>query len=177
MTMTSPVSPSPSLKAARAKAKGEIRIERRSLSDITPVAVSNVPGQAPETALDDPATPMLRLGVASRDTLRARTLAIAQGILKPAPDDPKVWVESLHALGLLLSNANITLLNTIRETQPPSISALALITGRRQGNLSRTLNNMARHGLVTLVKEGAQVRPTQPITRVHVDLRWINQAS
>jgi predicted transcriptional regulator len=40
-----------------------------------------------------------------------------------------------------------------------SISELANITGRKQGNLSRTLKTMSRYGLVKMEKNERSVRP------------------
>ncbi|MHB1494904.1 MAG: HVO_A0114 family putative DNA-binding protein [Acidithiobacillus sp.] len=50
------------------------------------------------------------------------------------------------------------LLRVIREAQPESINALAEMTGRKPGNLSRTLKSMSRYGFVEMLKEQRQVR-------------------
>jgi predicted transcriptional regulator len=44
------------------------------------------------------------------------------------------------------------------ETQPESISALAQVTGRKPGNLSRSLKTMANYGFVELRRERNLVR-------------------
>ena len=36
----------------------------------------------------------LRIGILPYEEMKARTLAIARGELKPAKDDPKVWLPS-----------------------------------------------------------------------------------
>lgn len=36
----------------------------------------------------------LKMGIASYDAMKARTLAIARGELKPKPGDPQVWFTS-----------------------------------------------------------------------------------
>jgi predicted transcriptional regulator len=38
---------------------------------------------------------ILKIGIASREEQRTRTLAVARGQLKPAADDPKVWFTSI----------------------------------------------------------------------------------
>lgn len=49
-------------------------------------------------------TKLLRIGIASRDQMKARTLAIARGEHRPDVDEPKVWFTSLQTLGWTLSN-------------------------------------------------------------------------
>ena len=51
------------------------------------------------------------------------------------------------------------LLALIRTAQPSSISELAGLTGRKQGNLSRTLKTMSRYGLVKMEKNERAMRP------------------
>jgi predicted transcriptional regulator len=51
------------------------------------------------------------------------------------------------------------LLALIRTAQPSSISELAGLTGRKQGNLSRTLKTMSRYGLVKMEKKERAMRP------------------
>jgi hypothetical protein len=36
----------------------------------------------------------LRIGVASYEEMKARSIAIARGEVTPAPDEPKIWVTS-----------------------------------------------------------------------------------
>ena len=92
----------------------------------------------------------LRVGIASYEEMKARTMAIARGTLKPRPDDPKVWFPSAESLVKVLSDRNRTLLGTIRDAEPQSLADLAELTGRHKSNLSRTLKTMARYGLVEL---------------------------
>jgi predicted transcriptional regulator len=65
----------------------------------------------------------------------------------------------MRSLSQVLSDENRALLEGIRTAKPESISELADLTGRKQGNLSRTLKTMSRYGLVKLVRVGRQVRP------------------
>jgi predicted transcriptional regulator len=86
-------------------------------------------------------------------------LAIAKGEIKPKLSDPKIWFTSMRSLSQVLSDENRALLDVIRTARPASISELADITGRKQGNLSRTLKTMSRYGLVKMEKNERSVRP------------------
>jgi len=105
----------------------------------------------------------LKVGIASYDEMKTRTLAIARGELRPKPSDPKVWFTSPESFAKLLSNRNRALLAQIADTHPNSLHELAEATGRTPGNLSRTLKTMERYGLVRLHKgERGRVRPEVP---------------
>jgi predicted transcriptional regulator len=65
----------------------------------------------------------------------------------------------MRSLSQVLSDENRALLDVIRTARPASISELADITGRKQGNLSRTLKTMSRYGLVKMEKIERSVRP------------------
>lgn len=92
----------------------------------------------------------LKVGIASRETYKKRTMAIARGEYVPAKGEPKVWFESLQSLSQVLSDQNRDLLKLIIETHPKSLNELAERSGRATSNLSRTLRNMERYGLVAL---------------------------
>jgi predicted transcriptional regulator len=102
---------------------------------------------------------VIKIGIASQSEIRARVLAIASGVLKPKPSDPKIWFTSIQSLAQVLSDQNRDLLRVIRESRPKSISALAQMTGRRQGNLSRTLKTMSSYGLVAMERDRRALRP------------------
>jgi predicted transcriptional regulator len=113
----------------------------------------------------------LKVGIASYDTMKARTLAIARGELKPKAGDPKVWFTSPESFARLLSNRNRSLLSVIAASQPESLSELAAQTGRTPGNLSRTLRTMERYGLVRLHKDArGKVRPEVPYRDVRLEM-------
>lgn len=101
----------------------------------------------------------LTIGIAPQEQIRARMLAITKGTLKPAPGEPKVWFTSMKSLAEVLSDDNRALLRVIRDTQPESIATLAAATGRKPGNLSRTLATMSRYGIVELERNARTVRP------------------
>ena len=52
----------------------------------------------------------LRVGVAPFEEMKARSLAIARGEIKPLPDDPKVWFTSTESFAKVLSASNRALL-------------------------------------------------------------------
>jgi predicted transcriptional regulator len=90
----------------------------------------------------------LKVGIASREAFKKRTLSIAKGGYKPGLDEPKVWFESLESLAQVLSDQNRALLKLIHEEHPQSLTELAEQSGRAKSSLSRTLKNMERYGLV-----------------------------
>jgi predicted transcriptional regulator len=102
---------------------------------------------------------IIKIGILSQDKMRERVLSIAKGEIKPKPSDPKVWFTSMRSLAQVLSDDNRQLLEVIRMVQPESITALAELTGRKQGNLSRTLKTMSRYGLVKMERGHGCVRP------------------
>ena len=79
------------------------------------------------------------VGILPQERIRERMLAIARGEFKPKPTEPKIWFTSMRSLAEVLSDDNRALLKVIQEAKPQSISSLADITGRKPGNLSRTL--------------------------------------
>lgn len=113
----------------------------------------------------------LRIGIASFSDMRERTLAVARGELKLGPDEPKLWFTSIESLARVLSDRNRLLLDLIIEQQPKSLTELEALSGRAKSNLSRTLKNMERFGLVELLKgEGGAVRPRVPYEEIKLDL-------
>lgn len=113
----------------------------------------------------------LKVGIASFEAMKARTLAVAKGELKPKASDPKVWFTSPESFAKVLSNRNRALLAQIADTRPASLHELAAQSGRTPGNLSRTLRTMERYGLVRLHKgERGTVRPEVPYRDVRLDM-------
>lgn len=96
----------------------------------------------------------LKVGIASYDDMKKRTMAIARGEYKPVRGEPKVWFTSMQSAARVLSGDNRTLLGLIAAQRPNSIAELASLSGRTPGNLSRTLKTMVRLGLVTMEKKG-----------------------
>ena len=97
----------------------------------------------------DPMT-TLKVGIASYEDMKARTMAVARGERRIAPDEPKVWFTSTESFAKVLSAGNRDLLRVIAEKAPGSLDELARITGKAKSNLSRTLRTMEGYGLVRL---------------------------
>jgi len=108
------------------------------------------------------------IGILPQDKIRERVLATARGQYKPKPGEPKVWFSSMKSVAEVLSDDNRALLRVITETKPSSISALALSTGRKASNLSRTLKTMANYGIVELRRENKYVRPIANATEFRI---------
>ena len=60
---------------------------------------------------------ILKVGIASIEDMKKRTLAIARGRLKPPKGDPKVWFTSPESFAKVLSNKNRALLHMIASTE------------------------------------------------------------
>ena len=99
------------------------------------------------------------VGILPQEKIRERVLAIARGDYKPKATEPKIWFTSMRSLAEVLSDDNRALLKVIQEAKPQSISSLADITGRKPGNLSRTLKTMSNYGFVEMRRENRHVRP------------------
>jgi predicted transcriptional regulator len=102
---------------------------------------------------------VIKIGIASQESIRDRMLAIARGEVKVRPSDPKIWFTSMRSLSQVLSDENRALLDVIRSSKPVSISELAELTGRKQGNVSRTLKTMSNYGLVKMQKRDRALMP------------------
>lgn len=63
----------------------------------------------------------LRIGIASFDTVKARTVAIARGEYRPGPNEPKVWFPSIESVATVLSAGNRALLDVIISERPTSL--------------------------------------------------------
>ncbi len=116
-------------------------------------------------------TKTLKVGIMSRDEFRRRTIAIARGEYRPSGDEPKVWFESLQSFAQILSDDNRALLQIIEERKPRSLRELGELTGRKRGNLSRTLHTMANHGIVELLHDHArEVTPVVKATHFNLEI-------
>ncbi len=111
----------------------------------------------------------LRVGIASYEEMKARTLAVASGQRRIAAGEPKVWFTSTESFARVLSKGNRALLRIIAEEAPGSLDELARISGRAKSNLSRTLKTMAGCGLVRL-ERGARGRLAPKVVHDRVEL-------
>jgi predicted transcriptional regulator len=67
---------------------------------------------------------ILKVGIASREAIKAKTVAIARGRHRPASDEPKVWFTSMESLAQMLSTRNTFLSEMIAKTQQASVAKL-----------------------------------------------------
>ena len=113
----------------------------------------------------------LKVGIASYEQMKARTMSIARGDLVPGVNDPKVWFTSLESFAKVMSERNQELLKLIAKEQPKSLTELEALSGRKKANLSRTLNRMAVYGLVELLRgERGRIAPRVKFDRLELDL-------
>lgn len=110
----------------------------------------------------------IKIGIMPQEQIRARVLAIARGDFKPRAGEPKIWFTSMKSLAEVLSDDNRALLKVIRDIKPESVSSLAAATGRRPGNLSRTLKTMSNYGIVEMRREKKLVRPIAKATEFQI---------
>ena len=112
----------------------------------------------------------LKVGIASYEDMKARTMAVARGKHRVAPDEPKVWFTSMESLAQVLSTRNTLLLELIRRARPASLKELADLSGRAVSNLSRTLRTMERYRLVTLTQsDSGTLVPAVPYDRLTLE--------
>ncbi len=107
----------------------------------------------------------LKVGIASYEDMKARTMAVARGELRIASDEPKVWFTSTESFAKVLSAGNRDLLRVIVEQAPGSLDELA---------------RMAGYGLVQLERgERGRITPKVTHDRVELDLplTWSRKAS
>lgn len=113
----------------------------------------------------------LKVGIASYDQMKARTLAIARGAYRPRRGEPKIWFTSVESFAKVLSDRNRALLALIADSRPGSLAELAATSGRAKSNLSRTLKTMERYGLVELrTGTGGTLVPRVRCTDIALDL-------
>lgn len=113
---------------------------------------------------------VLHIGVASREWIKRRTIAIAKGERKPLDNEPRVWFSSIELLGKVLSERNMLLIEIIRNSQPCSLAELAEISGQGKARISRTVRDMERYGFLEM-SDGGQGKkmPRLKFDRVNVE--------
>lgn len=99
----------------------------------------------------------------SLTTLREEMRAVARG--ERAPSERP----AAHLLSALSPEA-LELMSVLLIKQPRSIGEVAALTGRAQPNVSRSLQQLAGHGLVRLIRDGRSVRPEATARELRVDL-------
>jgi predicted transcriptional regulator len=113
----------------------------------------------------------LKIGIASYEEMKARTMAIARGDRRAKAGEPKVWFTSTESFAKVLSAGNRNLLRLIVDKAPGSLDELAQLSGRAKSNLSRTLKTMEAYGLVRLERdERGRVAPKVTHDRVELEV-------
>jgi predicted transcriptional regulator len=113
----------------------------------------------------------LKVGIASYEEMKARTMAVARGERRVSANEPKVWFTSTEAFAKVLCAGNRELLRAIAEKTPGSLDELARITGKAKSNLSRTLRTMESYGLVRLERgKRGRITPKVMHNRVALEL-------
>ena len=94
----------------------------------------------------------------SMTDLRDEMIAHVRGET-PAPEWLKMERKPLSDIVNVLSPANMELMRIIAEHHPATVSELADMSGRKQSSVSRSLQDLARIGLVRLIREEMSIRP------------------
>ena len=111
---------------------------------------------------------VLRIGIASVDEFKARTIAVVKGQRTFRAGEPKLWFSSAQSIGKLIDQ-NWPLLQEIKRRPPRNMTELAARTGRSLSNLSRTLKSLELRGLVSIEDgEGLSKRPVVTYDRIEV---------
>lgn len=63
----------------------------------------------------------MKIGIASYEAFKARTMAVARGEVTPGVEEPKVWFLSTERFARVLLLKNRALLATIAEMQPTRV--------------------------------------------------------
>ena len=101
----------------------------------------------------------LKVGIASYEEMKARTMAVARGEHRIAPGSRRCGSPRRSPLPRFCRRAIATCCGIV-EQAPGSLDELARITGKAKSNLSRTLRTMEGYGLVRLNgASGAGSRP------------------
>jgi predicted transcriptional regulator len=99
----------------------------------------------------------------SLTTLREEMRAVARGEREPSPRPAGQLLAALSPEGL-------ELLSVMLREHPATITDVVRLTGRAQPNVSRSLQQLAGHGLVRLTRNGREVRPEPLVRELRVDL-------
>ena len=102
--------------------------------------------------------------------VRDEMLAVAQGARSVPPVQSVTDGQAVSGLLSVLTPANRTLMHLIATERPETVSRLAQLADRAQPNVSRALQDLAKHGLVRLVRDGMSIRPELVAAEIDVDL-------
>jgi predicted transcriptional regulator len=107
---------------------------------------------------------MMKMAKRSLNELREEMRAVARGEGKPA------LLPAREVLNVLASSEHMEILQVIHKDQPGTVSELSKLVGRAQPNISRSLQQLAKHGLIKLVREGREVRPLPCVESISISL-------
>ncbi len=104
-------------------------------------------------------------------SLRDEMKAVARGE-RPAPAHAaELSFNSVDAVVRLLTRENRELLAIIRARDPQSVAELALMSGRAQPNLTRTLAKMEAVGLIAMKAVGRRRKaPSVTVKRILIEI-------
>ena len=97
---------------------------------------------------------ILHIGIASREYIHKRMLALAKGEAKQRSNDPRVWFTSWEALARVFSKQNMMLIEILRHKHLESVTELAKEVGREKTNVLRSLKILEEFEIVEF-EEGA----------------------
>jgi len=113
---------------------------------------------------------MHRFKIQNLASLEREMRAVARGE-RPAPTDAgRPTFNSVEALVRLLTPDNRRLLAIIRARKPQSVAELALLTGRAQPNLTRTLAKLEGAGFITMKAVGRRKAPSVAVKKIVVEI-------
>jgi predicted transcriptional regulator len=92
----------------------------------------------------------LKVGIASYEEVKARTMAVARGERRVRADEPNVWFTSAESFAKVLSAGNRELLRVIADEAPGSLDELAQY--QREGQIQS----------VTHIADNGRLRPGPP---------------
>jgi predicted transcriptional regulator len=95
---------------------------------------------------------------------------VARGEISAPADAARPSVESAEALLRLLTPDNRSLLRTIRDAKPQSVTELARLTRRAEPNLLRTLNKLEAFGLLHIQSVGRRRVPRVTVETLHLEI-------
>jgi predicted transcriptional regulator len=104
-------------------------------------------------------------------SLRDEMKAVARGERPPPAHAAELSFNSVDAVVRLLTPENRELLAIIRARDPQSVAELALMSGRAQPNLTRTLAKMEAVGLIAMRAVGRRRKaPSVTVKRIVIEI-------
>lgn len=97
-------------------------------------------------------------------TIKAKNIRVEIGEIPKEKVNGIVYFESIEEMNNILSPKRLELINAVKMKNPESIYDLAKMLKRDQGNVTKDVNLLAKHGFLELeeVKDGerTKVKPT-----------------